>query len=41
MSKQDMGWIMEEVIINTRYNHVVVCKNENNNTYEKLFFILV
>ena len=31
---------MEEVIINTSYNHMVNCRNEKNNTYENLFFIL-
>ena len=41
MSKQVMGWIMEEDIINVSYNHMVICRNENNNTYKNLFFILM
>ena len=40
MSKQVMECVMEEVIINASYN-VVICRNENNNTYENLFFILI
>ena len=41
MSKEVMGWVIEEVVINTSYNHVVICRNENNNTYVNLFFILI
>ena len=41
MSKEVMGWVIEEVVINTSYNHVVIFRNENNNTYVNLFFILI
>ena len=41
ISKEVMGWVIEEVVINTSYNHVVICRNDNNNTYVNLFFILI
>ena len=41
MSKEVMGWVIEEVVINTSYNDVVICRNENNNAYVNLFFILI
>ena len=41
MSKEVIGWVMEAVIINTCYNHVVICRNKNNNTYENLSFIFI
>ena len=44
ISKEVMGWVIEEVVINTTYNsynHMVICRNDNNNTYVNLFFILI
>ena len=32
MSQEVTGWVMEEVVINTCYNRVVICRNKNNNT---------
>ena len=41
MSKEVMGCVIEEVVINTSYNDVVICRNENNTAYVNLFFILI
>ena len=34
-----MEWVMDEVAINTSYNHVVICSNKSYNSY-KIIFIL-
>ena len=41
MSREVIGWVMDEVVINTCYNHVVICRNKKNSTYENLFFIFI
>ena len=37
--KEVMEWVMDEVVINTNYNHVVICSNKSYNSY-KIIFIL-
>ena len=37
--KEVMEWVMDEVVINTSYNHVVICSNKSYNSY-KIIFIL-
>ena len=39
MIKQVMEWVIDEVAINTSYNHVVICSNKSYNSY-KIIFIL-
>ena len=37
--KEVMEWVMDEVVINTSYNYVVICSNKSYNSY-KIVFIL-
>ena len=37
--KELIEWVMDEVVINTSYNHVVICSNKSYNSY-KIIFIL-
>ena len=37
--KEVMEWVMDEVVINSSYNHVVICSNKSYNSY-KIIFIL-
>ena len=39
MIKKVMEWVIDEVAINTSYNHVVICSNKSYNSY-KIIFIL-
>ena len=38
-AKEVMEWVLDEVVINTSYNHVVTCSNKTQNIYEIIFIL--